>query len=556
MNAKTFIILIFLLLVSSIVCTITLHFGRIKGGLVYNKLCSVFKETEESYEQLVDLMTAFRAVINQSLQRKVVKDKKEEKQNHKSSEQDSMQREIEATRNNQSESDDCKPILLGTTEEFQIRNLDRLLSFENPLPYLSLSTVHWSIVAFIVITCLDIYNSSGNNAVFMRTQWLLSPQPIWAIVLLTVNLLVTVIVEVYICKSKSGAETFGSTCWPEPCSPCQHVYATFAVFCVTSLPLYVIFHGVWLIIVFISFPFRFIPSLVLLSLLVSGGKWLNKNVNFMIALYKEAKRYTSLEQKLPQTINRIVVKIFSVDGGAEWEEKQAKLPLIYTGRFSKLNSLKLFLHTYKLMISLIVAQVSILIIWILTMTSVHLFFDTIQDVSNISDSPLTAILGAIFLSKFFSDVMSKLSPEYPGKLGLPLSLTNCKITKIVYISTRCKSCKSQYPPCQAAALDEDGPAESRICVHCGEVKAIELFARVVVMSNTHEVSVVIFDKFIYNILGDEEPLVQTSSAYSEAELNSIENRLLEETRFNMSLNEHEILSVKHIGDSIYEIVDI
>ena len=535
---KLYVLLSFLLAIS-VGCCIILHCGRREGSLVQNKLLETIQETQESYKQLVYLIEFYKIKI---FHPEHAETKQEKKQNPLN---DELRANVKPQRH--VETDDFKPIFLTTSEACRVTHqteLEQWFTCRNLLTYLKQSTVHWCIITFLVVTITDLYNLNA-EVVFHHKQWLLSPLPVWALVIFIPNLIITSLVQLYLFFSiKSERLAYLSF---HSCILSEQLYQLLAVFCVTSLPLYVIFHGLWISIVLISFPFRFIPCLVFISFLLSGWKWLSKNFKRIL---KEVKKNKSVGNTMKQSVEISVKEMSSV----KQEVNGSSLQLDHHSS-SDINSVKKFPTKCSLPVAgLLILQTSVLLIWILALWSVYSFSDTILAVSDIGEHPLTAIIAAVAISLLFSKFMVKLSPKNFVEIqSVSYHFKRCKITKVIYICTRCTSCKAKSPPPK-----EDGEEDSSrvgACSKCGLMQVFELATRVIVRSRTADkVSIFLTEEFISQILKDEESAI-VSSSYTSADIMKLKSELLAAQSFNMNLNEDEILSIEPSPEPIYEVLD-
>lgn len=424
-------LLVTCLVLSSIVCCIVLHCGRVKGSVVHSKLSSLSNSTMESYNKVVDSITVLSTAVREKIK----------KTTKLSEEMKSIVNESSDTSNHDNVP---KTVLLLKIQNEAGSNL-----FPNPLPYISQSTLHWCVIVFIGITIEDIINTSSiRGGTISRREWLLFPMPVWAIAIFVVNIIVTVVIQLVVgCVSKR----------PKTCSfrgivkLLEDLYHVVAVFCVTSLPLYLIFHGVWLAVISVTFPIRTIPAIVFVLFLISGVKWLVNNIKVLLSVADDmysiynGRNYVGKMGKMESFLKAIDNKFPSPNKtlpSAMVAESANKILKQAAQLMDRVYPLSTF-------IGYIMLQLTTLVIWALAQASVYVFSDVIQNTSDLSDNPITTIIGAIVASKVFSDAMKLLTPQI-SQHSVAVTILDCQITAVIDITVKerqCEVCDAILVPC-------------------------------------------------------------------------------------------------------------
>ena len=558
-------LLVTCLALSSIVCCVVLHCGRVRGSIVYNKLSTLSSSTMESYCKVVDSIS----ILSTAVREKIKKTAK------LSEEMKSIINESSETSNN-----DNVPnhVLLLKIQQEAESNL-----FPNPLLYISQSTLHWCVIVFIGITIVDVINTSRiRGGTISRREWLLFPMPFWAIAVFLVNFILTIVIQLVIgCVNER----------PKSCSfrgivkLFEDVYHVLAVFCVTSLPLYLIFHGVWLAVIAVTFPIRTIPAIVFVLFLISGVKWLVNNIKVLLSIAddmydihngrnyggkigKMRSFYKAIDNKFPSPNKTLPSAMVAESAHKILKQTAQQVDKVY------------LLRTF---FGYIILQLTTLVIWGLAQASVYVFSDVIQNTSDLSDNPITTIIGAIVASKVFADVMKLLTPQISQHSNV--TILDCQITAVIVITVKerqCEVCDGILVPSDTnvsamsgAAVSgggggegvsegeggEEGVSEGGeggaavvvpcmyddgkvSCPQCSQVQTLipltELTQATVHIkgSDDNVATVILTHQFIDTVLHN------TNTIHCDTSNDVLKQHLILAEPFDMTLNKHEVIAIK------------
>ena len=557
-------LLISILIIISIACSIILHVGRLKDTAVHAKLSQLFLDANESFEHTFQ----FLSILPKKIKKIVNKSKQE------------LIGNVDVNKRQTAVVNPKKVIsLLAISDDCRVEQVSCLIDWKNPLTYLNQSAIGWCVIAFIGITIEDIVSSSKISNVFLRKEWLLFPMPIWVIVLFPLNFIFIISIQ-FLSPIRDHQVGFIAKVF-------NHIYQIIVVFCVTSLPLYIILHGVWIGVVFVSFPIRTIPSIVFISFLISGFRWILSNITIIVNTINEVHRKSLLKNMTMQLINETIEEQFPFTKG---NTSAASDTPRYQGTSSmKLSSsgiIRKIFSRYKVLAGYVVLQLSTLATWIMSLIGLHVFTDTVQDVSNISDNPITTIIGALIVSKLFSDFMKMLSPQCTMRKST-YSLLNCKVAGVSQIGSdeRCVACDEPLEPSlptdTAAPLsdtvtDTQSPLKSpsldnpsympstpnielkmATCPKCQQLQSVctkahsQLEAKVLIKSGTNKVIVILTEQLLNDIIIHDGGSL--ASCRSELlDLTNLKRRLLQATPFDMKFTEEKVISIERSTELAYE----